>query len=254
MSGAWTVFPLVPVIVIICLIHIANGSHLVDGHTSDVHDIHHNGLQEDDDVPGEDNLLKASKFSKMSKSEKKFAILNALLDKKFIKLEDFWRLGWKGYQNFNPSGSAAHGDDQFPHLRGTHVNHHTWEREQPLAYYGLPIDGILERSTHPWHKQLTRDWGLTSVTPTHLMTMNEHGPIDAQHHYFTHFPYGEELDPDYARFAHNYGDYGDRDYLRDYNRDYEEPLFGASNQLPPPDGLEQLAFSDRFRRRRKKKK
>ncbi|KAI1287833.1 hypothetical protein HDE_09858 [Halotydeus destructor] len=113
-----------------------------------------------------------------------------VIDKTFSKLEKFWRLGWKGYEEF-PNGG------KFDHHRGVHVNHHRWPSQKPYDFAGLPVEGIIERKHHPYHQRVASHYKIP--IGRHLAPGDE-GPAGAQHHYSDHLPFGEDLDPKYTRF------------------------------------------------------
>lgn len=75
-------------------------------------------------------------------------------------MEHFWRLGWPGFRNFGPN--------TFPHLKGVHINHHIWKERGNMIHFGLPIEGILERTNHPFHEIVKRIQPYSPVT-THLV-------------------------------------------------------------------------------------
>lgn len=74
-------------------------------------------------------------------------------------LESLWKQGWAGYKNFPHS---------FPHLQGVHVNHHSWHESGPVPM-GLPVEGILERKDHPYHKFVKMLTQSKSPIATHLV-------------------------------------------------------------------------------------
>ena len=83
-----------------------------------------------------------------------------ITNKAFEIMEHFWRLGWPGFANFGPG--------KFPHLKGVHINHHAWKERGNMIPFGLPIEGILERSNHPFHEIVKRIQPFSPVT-THLV-------------------------------------------------------------------------------------